>query len=92
MSNHLVKSNLTTHTASSLCDSKSSRGPDFLSHAEGQFCDMETKTLWPICASAQDKDCFDNDAHDVRLAGSVGKRDEPVMAYMKNYTRFTHWD
>lgn len=47
----LTKSNRTSHSAYEICGSDTSVGPDFLHIDEGQFCDMKTKTLWPVCTA-----------------------------------------
>ena len=88
----IVKSKLDTHTATSLCESDTSRGPDFVSLAEGKFCDMETKTLWSICKGQKDEDCFDNDTHLMRGVKKLGKMAGRAATWAKNYTKVTIWD
>lgn len=87
----IVKSRMDTHTATSLCESETSRGPDFVSLTEGKFCDMETKTLWPICKDKVDDDCFDNDTHLMRGVKTLGKRAGGAVTCAKNYTKVTLW-
>lgn len=87
----VVKSNLTTHTAASLCASESSVGPDFLTLADGQFCDMGTKTLWPVCKSAQDTGCFDNETDEIRTVEQIGTSEERVINVARNYTKVIEW-
>jgi len=69
-----------------------SHGPDFVSYEEGKFCDIETKTVWPLCKSEQDKDCFDVDAHDIRQLKRLEKRAVPVLAGYKSYAIVTEWE
>lgn len=88
----IVKSNLDTHTATSLCESDTSRGPDFASLVERKFCDMETKTLWPICKSEEDGGCFDNDNHLIRGVKRLGKRAGRAVTWARSYTKVTIWD
>lgn len=45
----LIKSGSQYHSASELCGSATSYGPDFVSIHEGIFCDMDQKKVWPIC-------------------------------------------
>src|ERR1700738_3356157 len=45
----LITSTHPSHSAIGLCDSDTSRGPDFVSHHEGMYCDMETKQAYPLC-------------------------------------------
>ncbi|KAI9652386.1 MAG: hypothetical protein M1829_001661 [Trizodia sp. TS-e1964] len=40
---HLIISNFDSHSAQDLCESESSIGPDFVSMAEGIYCDMAEK-------------------------------------------------
>lgn len=53
---------------------------------------METKTVWPICKSDHDKDCFDVNAHDIRQLKWLGKRAVPVLAGYKSYAKVTEWE
>jgi len=53
---------------------------------------MTTKTVWPLCKSEQDKDCFDIDAHDIRQIKWLGKRAVPVLAGFKSYSKVTEWE
>jgi hypothetical protein len=82
---HLVVDNSTDHSAAILCASPSSVGPDFANIAEGRFCRMSDKTLWPVCAtdgSAMDN-CFDSVTQKLIVGGKV-TRDQA-------YSRVTSW-
>lgn len=68
MPDHLVVSADPRHTAKSLCEAATSRGPDLVSIDEGTFCDMAEKKWYPLCAEASDTDCFDLDAQQLRSA------------------------
>ena len=58
--NSLVISEIPSHSAKELCESKTSAGPDFVSSIESLFCDMADKTLWPLCSTgASGYSCFD---------------------------------
>lgn len=48
-----------------LCGSETSHGPDFVSRKEGLFCDMESKTVWPVCdeAAEGETECYDWGSH-----------------------------
>lgn len=59
MASELVVSQHDGHSAVGLCSSDTSFGPDFLSIHEGSFCDMGTKTLWPLCDAETVDKCFD---------------------------------
>lgn len=49
----LISSPHEKHSARALCESDTSHGPDFVSHSEGLFCDMGTKSVWPICKATE---------------------------------------
>ena len=53
---------------------------------------MGTKKLWPTCKDEHDENCFDLDAHDIRVIKQLGKRDGPVLAMAKSYKKVTKWD
>ncbi len=53
----LVVSSDPSHTATDLCRSETSRGPDFISTAEGLFCNMETRQVLRLCAGGVNTDC-----------------------------------
>lgn len=56
---HLVVSHHDHHSATELCESAGSHGPDFVSFSEQIFCDMEVKKHFPFCGNDQVYDCFD---------------------------------
>ncbi|KAH7402344.1 hypothetical protein DE146DRAFT_754927 [Phaeosphaeria sp. MPI-PUGE-AT-0046c] len=55
----LVSSYHGKHTAKEICVNEFSLGPDFVSFSDNTFCDMETKTAWPLCDAEHSKGCFD---------------------------------
>jgi hypothetical protein len=55
----LVKSRDLRQSASELCNSKGSIGPNFYSHHEEKFCDMQKRKLYPRCEAQGDVECFD---------------------------------
>ncbi|KAF2110306.1 hypothetical protein BDV96DRAFT_603901 [Lophiotrema nucula] len=57
----LIASSHSEHGARELCESPSSYGPDFVSFTDKAFCDMETKTAWPLCDDERARGCFDWD-------------------------------
>ena len=92
---HLVASEHDHHSALELCASKSSHGPDFFSHSEGIFCDMDTKTAWPLCGEQglsssppsteeKEKGCYHWDTHSLVLPG-----EEAGTA--RNYSHVVEW-
>ena len=98
---HLIASTHETHSARELCESGASHGPDFVSFSEGFFCDMDTKTHWPLCTGAMNGttetetetaqgqvlvDCYHWDTHTLVLG--VGAEDQIA----RNYSHVMEWD
>ncbi|CAD0113317.1 unnamed protein product [Aureobasidium uvarum] len=59
MEQKLIVSNIATHSATNLCNSNTSWGPDFASPVEGKLCDMSTKTLYTLCSMEDVDGCVD---------------------------------
>lgn len=55
----LVVSSLPAHSAEELCRHPNSRGPSFVSLAEGAHCDMDTREVLPLCSGGLTEGCFD---------------------------------
>ncbi len=80
---HLVTSNISHHSASRLCEDERSFGPDFVSYAEGRFCDMHLKAHIPFCMpGGVALICYD-----VSMKAVVG----PEGSVAKNYTHVVEW-
>ncbi len=73
---HLVVDDNPKHTGRDLCESPTSLGPDFFSVADGSFCRMADKTLWPVCKGNVADNCFDADVRQL-IVGGVAARDSP---------------
>lgn len=71
LQDQLVVSNVTCHSAKEVCGSATSAGPDFVSVAEGLFCDMQEKILWPLCTGITNESCFDLDERAMRWDGDI---------------------
>jgi hypothetical protein len=92
----LIRSDIWSHNATDLCTSDHSRGPDFVSLAEGMHCDMDTRKLTPLChesgsyQNAQDKhsieDCFSIDENKLIGRSGIQKR-----AAKKQYSELLEW-
>ncbi|KAG4433515.1 hypothetical protein IFR05_010998 [Cadophora sp. M221] len=81
----LVKSHITTHSAVELCESPTSAGPDFVSFAEGKFCDMKRRIIWDLCIGGTLLErCFDADA-------GLVKYGDLTKGIVKNYTKILEW-
>lgn len=44
--------------ATPLCNDPNTVGPHYVNTVEGQFCDMTTRTLWPVCGAETIDSCF----------------------------------
>lgn len=67
----------TGHSATGLCRSRTSWGPDSVSIEEGVFCDMETSEVLPIRKDDDAEKCFD-----VEKRQTKRKDTEGVFMYM----------
>ncbi|KAI9712975.1 MAG: hypothetical protein M1812_006722 [Candelaria pacifica] len=81
----LIASRSTQHSARDLCESETSRGPDFISHHEGLHCDMTNRELKPLCDGSNVEDCFAWEPQ----SRVVGKRN---VAQVLDYGRLEEWD
>jgi hypothetical protein len=63
---HLVISAYAQHSAQEVCESDTSRGPDFVSLNEGLYCDMVEKKLWNTCSPNVTQVCFDTEQGQMR--------------------------
>lgn len=59
METKLVISKIASHSATNLCNSANSWGPDFATPNEGKLCDMSTKTLYTLCSSEDIDGCVE---------------------------------
>lgn len=71
----LVLSSDINHSAVKLCASASSVGPDLFNTAEGQFCQMSSKTVYSVCSAAVTDNCFNSDTQKL-IVGGVSLRDD----------------
>jgi len=91
MSDRLVVSNITQHSAKNLCNSATSWGPDFVSESEGQFCDMNTKTLMPLCSKADIEGCVNVDSVEKRVTKRTMVAKRAVDLTQKSYKKTQLW-
>ncbi|RYO97129.1 hypothetical protein DL765_011298 [Monosporascus sp. GIB2] len=73
---NLVIDDNVEHTGRDLCESPTSLGPDFINLADGTFCRMSDKTLWPVCNEQILDNCFNTDVRQL-IVGGVSTRDTP---------------
>ncbi|KAL3476680.1 hypothetical protein BJX99DRAFT_246700 [Aspergillus californicus] len=79
----LVLSDSTWHSATDLCDSETSMGPDFVHTSEGIFCDMGAKVKYPFCDAETTSACFDLDQQRVIGNSTLQGRDDATSPYTK---------
>ena len=72
---HLIISGHEGHSGTELCGSEGSYGPDFVSTVDNTYCDMSTKTSWPLCGSNGIKEqCFDLATHSMQYSPHMKAR------------------
>lgn len=69
-----------------LCESETSRGPDFANYAERLFCRMSDKTIWPFCTRRKTTMCFSPELQ--RLLTS----DKTPREEIKRYAHVATWN
>ncbi|KAG9232657.1 hypothetical protein BJ875DRAFT_485887 [Amylocarpus encephaloides] len=89
MEGHLVSSASPDHSAIEVCNSESSRGPDFLSLPEGVFCDMAAKKTYPVCTTYVKDTCFDTERKTLRVGAGPQRRGEIIPR--KEYHKVGNW-
>ena len=86
LANRLIASPRGQHLASTLCESETSHGPDFVSFSEGMFCDMETKVFYPLCDEKEGivvDECYHWETHSLVTGG---------RHVAKNYEHVEQWE
>ena len=99
----IVRSNHTSQSAVTLCDTPSMYGPDFVSLQEQIFCDMKTRKKYPVCDSSNAEGqgtCFDLDENTL-LPGPSGTETAGYSPFLvppvvntpvKAYRDVQNWD
>lgn len=59
---------------------------------EGLFCDMETKTLHPLCGEDKKTGCFDLEAGKMQLRRRDGVKMRPRSPAVKQYKKIVYAD
>jgi len=86
----VVSPNITSHKAADLCNSITSWGPDFVG-SDGNYCDMGTHTLFPLCSTADVDGCVNIDTNSNAVTRrSVGPK-RAVNHSHKEYKKIKHW-
>lgn len=88
----LVVNSRPDQSAIELCNSPTSRGSDFVSADEGLFCDMESKTLYPLCSTEVKSHCFEVQYQRLEM---IKREDLGIQARgfpFRSYERFVRVD
>lgn len=80
----VIKSSLAEQTAEDLCNHERSWGPDFID-SQGKFCDMETKTLSPLCSTDNVEGC-------VVISDKAGLKRATAGQVVKSYDVVSNWE
>ncbi|KAK7948517.1 uncharacterized protein PG986_009403 [Apiospora aurea] len=89
---HCIDRLVISEHAGPVCNSPSPWGPDFVSTEERLYCDMCERQLRKLCAGPEDSDCFNLDAHQLKLGSSLGPRTEnKEHAVLKEYSSVKRW-
>ena len=91
MEGHLVVSSFQGHSAQEVCESTTSRGPDFVSLQEGFHCDMTTRLITPVCSGNTTTCCFDLTAHMMRPCGVIRGSTAAISGSAKKYDHVHQW-
>lgn len=91
MAGTLIKSPLEEHSAKELCESGTSKGPDFVSESEGIFCDMDKKHTWPLCSDSVQVACFDVAQNKMRPAAKGRRWIDGRQIPEKSYDKEVKW-
>ncbi|KAL8786905.1 MAG: hypothetical protein Q9213_002536 [Squamulea squamosa] len=86
----LIVSNYEGQSAQELCDSDKSKGPDFVSVAEGKYCDMLEKKIYKICSARYERVCFSLDEDKKRLRRR-GDRNSAGDTVHREYGTIDRW-
>lgn len=78
-------------SAIELCESWSSVGPDYANIEEGQFCEIETKTLYPICGSVAGGDDGESKCFDVERNALVHGKTATLVPRQETYKKVHMW-
>lgn len=87
----LVITNRPGHSAVTLCDSDTSRGPSLASLVEGMFCNMATRELQPVCAGELTENCFDVEKAKAASGQRVASTSASVAAEGTGYSSVIDW-
>ena len=83
-------SNFTSQPAEQLCNSATSWGPDFIG-SDGRFCDMNTKTLSPLCSSEDIEGCVEVDENEGTLMKRMNVARRSANVVHKSYKKISKW-
>ncbi|OTA02538.1 hypothetical protein A9Z42_0028970 [Trichoderma parareesei] len=86
----LIVSTISQHMAADLCNSATSWGPDFIG-SDGMFCDMETKTMTPVCSLHDVDGCINVNVEDKTTSKRSAVAKRQVETKHKSYGTISQW-
>ena len=89
----VIISDFDEHSATEVCQSATSSGPDFVSLKEKLLCDMCTHELRPLCSGEIVSDCFDLENLELRSGNFLIARDggNATVQAGKQYLNGINW-
>ncbi|KAK4504568.1 hypothetical protein PRZ48_005484 [Zasmidium cellare] len=91
MNSTLIVSSVSSQTATELCHHDKSWGPDFIG-VDGKYCDMESKTVMPVCSDTFVRDCVEVDQQLNTLRKRTTTARRTVDGVHKTYDTIEQWD
>ncbi|KAL8789582.1 MAG: hypothetical protein Q9195_006759 [Heterodermia aff. obscurata] len=94
---HLVISDLPSHSAKEVCEDPNSLGWDFVSTVEGTYCDISAREWWYLCSDEMPTGCFDLERQEMRgnAPGHKGLQQRDILSGrefpVKSYQTSDHW-
>ncbi|KAB5513199.1 hypothetical protein GE09DRAFT_1047130 [Coniochaeta sp. 2T2.1] len=85
---HLVVTDLPTHSAREVCEHPNSVGWDIVSTVEGLFCDLTDRQLYPLCSQTVTANCFDLGTLQLK---TLVQRDGNFAVQPRGYNTTAHW-
>ena len=85
---HIVVTDLPTHSAKEVCEHPNSVGWDIVSTVEGLFCDLSNRQLYQLCSQTVTANCFDLETLQLKR---LIERDGNFTVQPRGYNTTAHW-
>ncbi|KAB5533482.1 hypothetical protein GE09DRAFT_1250761 [Coniochaeta sp. 2T2.1] len=87
-SDHLVVTDMPSHSAREVCEHPNSVGWDIVSTTEGLFCHLTDRQLYPLCSGTVTVNCFDMGTLQLK---TLVQRDGNFAVQPRGYNTTAHW-